>query len=176
MVFIQTKVFDPMLEGQAVALKGSTKGKYGHYSVDGNYIIAKVNGKRMDVIGAYGQYGILVSDIESNAVKMDILGVEKPETQKQQQQEQPQQKKKSGITRRMRTDAERKEDNEYLEYLLYEHGKPMRLEDIIKLMIQNGRKHWDGHNGCGFIKTAIKDGRKIDRVGYGMYSYIGGQN
>ena len=171
MVFIQTKVFDPTLEGQAIALKGSAKGNNGYYSIDGNYIISKVNGKRMDVIGAKGNYGILVSDIESNAVKMDILGVEKPETQKQQ--EQP--KKKSGITRRMRSEAERKEDNEYLEYFLYEQG-PLRLDKIISLMVRNGRKHWDGNNGCGFIRTAIKDGSKIKRVGYGTYAYNGGQN
>lgn len=175
MVFIQTKVFDPTLVGKAVSLEGVVRIGLIDYNVNGHYIISEVDGKTMQLLGAKKDQSLHVSDFDSDRMKMDILGVEKPETQKQQQ-EQQEPKKKSGITRLMRTEAERNEDNEYLEYLLYEHGKPMRLEDIINLMVENGRKHWDGRNGCGFIKTAIKDGRKIDRVGYGMYSYIGGQN
>lgn len=168
-MFIQTKVFDPELLGRAVVLDGTTRIGGIDYNVSGVYIVSKVEGKTIQLLGVVKKHGLHISDFENKRVKMHILGVENPGTQKQREP-------KKIPFRRVRKKEERQLDNEFLEYILRHNKKPMELNEIIERMARKGRSHWNGSNGSGFVKTAIKDGYRIVRVGHGIYSYNGGQN
>lgn len=78
---------------------------------------------------------------------------------------------KESIIHKKRTRQIIKDDNEILESVLRENIEPMPLSDLIKIMKIRGRIHWNNNNASSYIRTAINDGCKIEKVDYGLYAY-----
>lgn len=85
--------------------------------------------------------------------------------------------KKGKITRNVengrsnRNELARKTDNEQVEDILRINMGPMPLHEIIKEMKTRGALHWNNNNGSGFVKMAIKDGARIQKVERGIYAF-----
>lgn len=163
-MFIQTKVFDPTLEGQAIALSGSL--------IEGNFIVSKVNFFSIVVVGLMqAAQEIPMSDFEHGAVEMVVLQHPRQNIVDVEAQEIKEPITRHVESRQHRTTKQVNKENAEIERMLQENIEPMKLEDILRRMRQLGYANWSNNNASGFVKRAIKCGMPIIKIKTGVYSY-----
>lgn len=188
MLFIQTKVFDPELGGKAIQLAGdSLEGEV----LDGLYLVRGVDGQYIRLINRFGkEFNLHLDNFEHReGLKLQILELPQQqaikipdkvavmETLPEIEFVEPEKKHKTGFkrnqgSRNIRSYLQIKVDNSHVEWILQQNIEPLKLEEILKRMQNDhGHWHWSNSNASGFVKRAIKDGKRIKQIGYGCYGY-----
>lgn len=73
--------------------------------------------------------------------------------------------------KKMREHAQRMKDNQALEKILSSYQGSVALSDIIRRMQDWHYDHWTSNNASGFVKQAMNDGARVEKVSTGFYRY-----
>lgn len=181
-MFITQRVFDPELVGCAVHISGADRKGNAFNRV---YLVKEAKGETLSLTDCKGAFGYAnIKDFNSH-LKMEIL--ERPQAIPERVQKKPEQlemmqvvqevpraprnKKNMAQGRIIRTTAQIQAEEKAIEFFLQKaYGHPVRLEKIIHAAKANGW-NWNNKNASSFMRTAIKNGAKIKKVGYGTYAY-----
>jgi hypothetical protein len=178
-VFITQRVFDPELVGCAVYIGGTTSGGIKYNQV---YLVKEAKGETLSLVDFKGGYTYATIKDFNNYLKMDIL--ERPQAIPERVQKQPEQlemvqviqdiprnKKVMAKERNIRTTEQiRAEEKEIELFLQKSEGRPIRLEKIVHIAKAQGW-NWNNKNASSFMRSAIKNGAQIKKVGYGTYAF-----
>lgn len=161
-MFVTKKEFDPSLEGKAIVIG----------MAQSPVLIGRVRGDMLDIVNHHGK----ISTISMETVEKVGMKIMKREADQGELLTQSEPRKKitrTRTSRSFRSDAQILKDNKLIERILKENSQEMTVAAIMKKAVEEQGVTWNKGSITGFIQRAMKDGFRIQRVGYGHYQYTG---
>lgn len=161
-MFIEKKVFDPKLQGEAVYIKGE---KIDGVKLDKLFFVRECDGDCIKLIDNRGlKYSLHIKNFEKGTLQMSML--HKPHIEAQNKIQ-----RMRGYNSNQRDKSQLIAENEQLMTILRENIEPLALRKIIQKMHLHGFDNWNNKNASAFMRSAIRNGYPVIKVEHGKYSY-----